>query len=67
MSHRNGHPKPNATERTHRRWRERKNISTVADEKHFSAVQEVKENILSWLNRNKPKEEEEPIKMAGQR
>ena len=66
MSHRNSQPKPNASERTQRRWRIRKEIPTVADEKHQSQIAEIKENILSWFK--KPEEEQADVKpMPGAR
>lgn len=52
MSKRNGFPKPSASERTQRRWRERHDISTPADEAHRSYIQEIKDKISEW---RKPK------------
>jgi hypothetical protein len=45
MSKRNGLPKPNASERTWRRFRERHDISTVEDKQHFSKLEQLKELI----------------------
>jgi hypothetical protein len=49
MSHRNGKPKPNASERTWRRWRDRHDISTPADVAHRKMVDEVKDKIKEFL------------------
>jgi len=43
MAHRNGKPKPHASERTKSRWRMRRNISTTEDETRKSRLEEVKE------------------------
>ncbi len=48
MSHRNGNPKPHANERTLRRYRERHDISTPADEAHRSYLQGIKDKIFEW-------------------
>lgn len=54
MSHRNGSPKTNARERTFRRWRERHDISTPQDVKHYSDLEKIKDRIKEWFN-PKPK------------
>ena len=55
MSHRNSLLKPSARERTKRRWRERHEISTPADKKHFSLLQEVKNEMRFWMSKARRK------------
>ncbi len=45
MAHRNGFPKPSASERTIRRYRIRHNIKTTMDKIHIEFVDRVKEPI----------------------
>ena len=46
MSHRNGKPKPSASERTKYRWRDRHNIMTVHDKERKSWFERIKEKII---------------------
>jgi hypothetical protein len=59
LSKRNGLPKPNASERTWRRFRERHDIETVEDKQHFSKLEKLKELILYRKFGIKYKTEEE--------
>lgn len=66
MSHRNSHPKPSASERTHRRWRFRHNIETVLDEQHYRVLEEIKETARAFFAKLiKPKEND--LIVAGSR
>ena len=46
MSHRNGKPKTNASERTKYRWRDRHDVSTVQDKERKTWFQTIKEKII---------------------
>ena len=69
MSHRNGKPKPHASERTQRRWRDRRDISTSEDNAHFKSLEEVKIMAREFLERNKiiPKVNPNDIVIKGER
>jgi len=43
LARRNGLPKPNASDRTWRRYRERNNISTGEDDRHFRSLEIIKD------------------------
>lgn len=68
MSHRNGKPKPHASERTQRRWRDRRDISTSEDNAYFKSLEEVKAKAREYLERFKiiPKKVED-LKISGER
>ncbi len=55
MSHRNSMPKPSASERTLRRYRDRHDISTPEDIVHYKELTKLKDKIKEWFN-PKPKE-----------
>ncbi len=59
MSHRNGKPKPHASERTQRRWRDRHDISTTEDNAYFKTLETVKDEVRMALEKFKiiPKKE----------
>jgi len=65
MSHRNGQPKPNATERTWRRHRAYHNVSTPQDEAHFKRIDEIKSKMLEWLGLQKQPEVKLPAIKGG--
>ena len=69
MSHRNGKPKPHASERTQRRWRDRHDISTSEDKAYFKSLEEVKIIAREFLERIKiiPKVNPNDILNKGER
>lgn len=46
MSHRNGKPKTNASERTKYRWRDRHDVITPQDKERKSLFERIKEKII---------------------
>jgi len=55
LAHRNGKPKPHASERTKSRWRMRRNIQNATDENRQSKIEEALEKTRERFEHLRPK------------